>query len=48
MEVSFLGATQFDVPIVFINGRHGHHVSSTLAKEYYNTITTTKLFRLDR
>ncbi len=44
MAVSFLSATQFEVPIVLIEGRHDHHVSSALAKEYYDTITTEKRF----
>lgn len=44
MDVSLLDATQFDVPIVFIEGRHDHHVSSTLAKKYCDTITTEKCF----
>lgn len=44
MGLSFLGTTQFDVPIVLIEGKHDHHVSSALAKEYYETITTAKTF----
>lgn len=44
MGVSFLDITHFDVPIVLIEGRHDHHVSSALTKEYYNTITTPKSF----
>lgn len=44
MGVSFLSTTQFEVPIVLIEGRHDHHVSSALAKEYHDTITTEKRF----
>lgn len=44
MGVSFLDTIHFDVPIVFIEGRHDHHVSSGLAKNYYDTITTPKSF----
>ena len=44
MGVSFLDVTHFDVPIVFIEGSHDHHVSSALAREYYDTITTPKRF----
>lgn len=44
MKISFLNNTHFDVPIVFIAGRHDHHVSSSLVKEYYDTIATTKSF----
>jgi pimeloyl-ACP methyl ester carboxylesterase len=44
MTVSFLATTQYEVPVVFIEGRHDHHVSSTLAKEYYDTITSPKSF----
>ena len=44
MGVSFFDTTHYDVPIVFIEGRQDHHVSSVLAQEYYDTITSKKVF----
>lgn len=44
MAVDFESITAIPVPVVFIEGRHDYHVSSTLAKEYFNTITTSKQF----
>lgn len=44
MEVNFEGITQIPVPITFVEGRHDYHVSSVLAKEYFDTITTPKNF----
>lgn len=42
MTVSFLGQTAFEVPIILMEGRHDHHVSSALAQEYFQTIGTEK------
>lgn len=44
MTVNFEGITKFPVPVAFIEGRHDKHVSSELAKEYFDTITTPKSF----
>lgn len=44
MTVSFESITAFPVPVVFIEGKYDYHVSSLLAKEYYDTITTPKKF----
>lgn len=44
MEVSFEGTTSFAVPIVLIEGTYDFHVSSQLAKEYFDTITSEKAF----
>lgn len=44
MHTNFEGQTRFDVPVVFIEGRHDHHVSSALAREYFDTIETDKQF----
>lgn len=44
MEVSFWDIKQFSVPVVFVEGRHDYHVSSELAKEYYDTIESEKAF----
>lgn len=42
MTVSFLDVTHFDVPVVFIEGCHDHHVSSALVQDYFNTIKSPK------
>lgn len=44
MSVDFEGVKEIPVPVVFVEGRHDYHVSSTLAKEYFDTITTPKEF----
>lgn len=44
MGVSFEETTAYEVPIVFIEGRQDYHVSSQLAKDYFETITTPKAF----
>lgn len=44
MSVNFENITAYEVPIMFIEGRYDDHVSSTLAKEYYDTIRTDKQF----
>lgn len=44
MTVNFEGVTSFPVPIVFVEGRHDHHVSSDLARAYFDTVTTRKQF----
>lgn len=42
MGISFENTTAYDVPIVLIEGRKDYHVSSKLAKDYFDTITTPK------
>lgn len=44
MSISFKDVKSFEVPIVFIEGRHDYHVSSVLAKKYFDSITTAKKF----
>ncbi len=44
MKVDFENATEFGVPIVFIEGRHDYHVSSQLAYNYFVHIKTPKEF----
>lgn len=44
METNFEGCTRYEVPVVFLEGRHDHHVSSALAKDYFDTIESEKQF----
>lgn len=44
MTVNFESFTELPVPITLIEGRYDYHVSSELAKEYFDTITTPKNF----
>lgn len=44
MEINFEGCTHFDVPVIFIEGKYDSHVSSLLAKQYFDTIETDKQF----
>lgn len=44
MQVNFEGQTRYQVPIILIEGRHDSHVSSALAKKYFDTIETKKKF----
>lgn len=44
MEIDFEAQTQYGVPIIFIEGRYDSHVSSALAKEYFDRIETKKQF----
>lgn len=44
MTVNFESVKEIYVPVVFIQGRHDYHVSSSLAKEYFDTIVTPKQF----
>lgn len=44
MQVNFEGQTRYQVPIILIEGRHDSHVSSALAKKYFDTIETKKEF----
>lgn len=46
MGISFEDITSFDVPVIFIEGKFDYHVSSKLAKEYFDTITSAKEFCL--
>lgn len=44
MEIDFEKQVEYDVPIVFIEGRFDAHVSSDIAKEYYESINSDKEF----
>ncbi|MFR2486066.1 MAG: alpha/beta fold hydrolase [Hungatella sp.] len=44
METNFEGQTVYGAPVIFVEGRHDFHVSSELAKEYYDTIQSEKQF----
>jgi len=44
MNINFEGVTEFKVPIVFVEGRHDYHVSSSIAYEYFDHIQTAKQF----
>lgn len=44
MNISFEDITTFEMPITFIEGAFDYHVSSALAKEYYNSISSRKQF----
>lgn len=44
MEIDFEAQTQYGVPIIFIEGRYDSHVSSVLAKKYFDRIETEKRF----
>lgn len=44
MEIDFEKQVEYDVPIVFIEGRYDAHVSSDIAKEYYESINSDKEF----
>lgn len=44
MGISFEDTSSYEVPIVFIEGRNDSHVSSDLAKDYFDTIKSPKTF----
>ncbi len=44
MGTDFEAETRFGVPVVLVEGREDHHVSSQLARDYYDTIQTEKQF----
>lgn len=44
MGIDFERYVEYDVPIVFIEGRYDAHVSSDIAKEYYESIKSDKEF----
>lgn len=44
MQVDFEGITQYQSPVLFVEGRYDSHVSSALAKKYFDTIETEKQF----
>lgn len=46
MNISFEEITSFAMPIILIEGKFDYHVSSALAKEYFDTITSAKQFYL--
>lgn len=44
MGIDFESQVEYDVPIVFIEGRYDAHVSSDISKEYYESINSDKEF----
>lgn len=44
MEIDFEGRTRYKVPVIFVEGRYDYHVSSALAKDYFDRIETEKYF----
>lgn len=44
MQTDFEAQTQYGAPIILIEGRYDSHVSSALAKEYFDRIETEKQF----
>ena len=44
MQTDFEAQTQYGAPIILIEGRYDSHVSSALAKEYFDRIETEKHF----
>lgn len=42
MEVDFEKVTVYDVPLIFVEGRHDYHVSSALVQDYYKKICSSK------
>lgn len=44
MKVDFTGQASFPVPVIFVEGRHDQHVSSALARQYFETLTSEKQF----
>lgn len=46
MGISFEDITSFETPVIFIEGKYDHHVSSELTKWYFDAITSAKKFYL--
>lgn len=44
MQTDFENQVNYKIPVIFIEGKHDKHVSSTLVKEYFDTIETEKQF----
>ncbi len=44
MQTDFEGQTHYGAPVIFAEGRHDSHVSSELAKRYFDSIETEKRF----
>lgn len=44
MQTDFEAQTKYDTPIILIEGRYDSHVSSALAKEYFDRIESEKQF----
>lgn len=42
MHTNFENNIQYEVPVIFVEGRHDMHVSSKLVKEYYDNICSPK------
>lgn len=44
MTVNFETVTSYEVPIIFVEGRHDYHVSSTVVNSYFQKIESEKRF----
>lgn len=44
MTINFEGLTEFEVPVIFIEGRHDFHSSSKIVESFYNSINSKKHF----
>ena len=44
MKVDFEDITEFEVPVIFVQGRGDYQVSSTLVNEYFRTTKSKKQF----
>ena len=44
MQINFEDQVQYDVPLILIEGRYDSHVSSALAKDYFDKLETEKQF----
>ena len=44
METDFEPVTSYGAPVIFVEGRHDSHVSSALARTYYETLLSEKQF----
>lgn len=46
MDISFEETISYEVPVILVEGRHDYHVSSQLAGEYFDKLTSPKKFYL--
>jgi len=44
MDINFEDITEFEVPVIFVQGRGDYHVSSVLVNEYFQSIKSEKQF----
>ena len=44
MDINFENQRSFKILVIFIEGRYDNHVSSALAKKYFDTIESEKEF----